>query len=75
MYEGWTRLLIVFLTHVIIVGYLPSSGILFSILRGLLQAFAVVTLHSASETTFKTLIEYTYWAALVFWVYLKVEKE
>jgi hypothetical protein len=75
MYEGWTRLLIVFLTHVLIVGALPSSGILFSILRGLVQASAVVTLHLASETTLAVVTEYLYWAAFVFWVYLKVEKE
>lgn len=75
MYEGWTRLLIVFLTHVLIVGFLPSSGIIFAILRGLLQAGAVVTLHLASETTQRIFGEYAYWAALVFWIYLKVEKE
>jgi hypothetical protein len=48
MYEGWTRVLIVFLTHMPTVFFIPAPGI-FSWARGLLQAGLVLALHAASE--------------------------
>jgi hypothetical protein len=73
MYQGWTRLLIVFLTHQLIVGFLPSSGILFSYLRAILQAVLVLFMHGASEGKWNVLTEYLYWAAFALWGYLLVK--
>jgi hypothetical protein len=73
MYEGWTRLNIVFLTHLAIVTYLPSTNVMYAWLRGILQASVVLGMHGASEGTAKQFVEYAYWAALAFWVWLKVE--
>jgi hypothetical protein len=73
MYEGWTRLLIVFLTYPGIVISQPATGILFLWGRGLIQASIVLAMHSASETKQKQLVEYVYWAVLVAWVYIKVQ--
>ena len=75
MYEGWTRLLIVYFTHVLIVGFIPATGIIAAFGRGLLQASAAIIMHTFSDTGLKVLVEYAYWGAVVFWIYLKVEKE
>jgi hypothetical protein len=73
MYEGWTRLIFVFLTHPGIVVNPPATGIGFLWLRGLLQASIVLIMHSASETKWKLLMEYAYWGAFALWFYIKVQ--
>lgn len=73
MYEGWTRLLIVFLTHPGILVSMPASGIMMLWGRGLLQAGIVLAMHGASETKMSQIIQYLYWGALLFWAWIKVE--
>ena len=73
MYEGWTRLLIVFLTHPGVVVPMPATGIGFLWARGLLQASLVLAMHGASEGKWKDIVGYVYWAALGLWAYLKVK--
>ena len=73
MYEGLTRLLIVFLTHPGILVSIPANGIAFSWLRGLLQASLVLVLHIASDTSSSVLVQYFYWLFFLGWVWLKVE--
>lgn len=73
MYEGWTRLVFVFLTHPGIVADVPATGIGFLWLRGILQASIVLGMHGASETKWKQLMEYVYWGALALWFYIKVQ--
>ena len=73
MYEGWTRLLLVFLTHPGIVINVPATGTGFSWLRGLLQAGIVLGMHGASEGKWKQLVEYLYWGAFALWSYIKVQ--
>lgn len=73
MYEGWTRLLLVFLTHPGILISQPATGIGFLWLRGLLQAGVVVAMHAASEGKWKDIVGYAYWALFGTWALLKVE--
>jgi hypothetical protein len=73
MYTGWTRLLIVFLTHPGVIVSVPASGMLMLWGRGLLQASVVLAMHSASETKMSQLVQYLYWAALLMWTWIKVE--
>ena len=71
MYEGWTRLLIVFLTHPGIVLSVPAEG-LWTWVRGLWQAAWVMVLHSFSEGKWNQLASIVYWAVLVVTAYLQV---
>lgn len=73
MYTGWTRLLIVFLTHPGILISQPAAGIGFLWARGILQASVVLAMHAASEGKWKDIVGYGYWAALWLWVYIKVK--
>lgn len=73
MYEGLTRLLIVFLTHPGILISVPATGIGFLWLRGLLQASVVLALHGASETKWNQIVQYAYWGVLALWTYIKVQ--
>jgi hypothetical protein len=73
MYEGWTRLLIVFLTHPGILVSVPATGMLMLWGRGLLQASIVLTMHSAAETKSSQLVQYVYWGVLILWTVIKVE--
>jgi hypothetical protein len=71
MYEGWTRLLIVFLTHPGIVLSVPAEG-LWTWVRGLWQASWVMVLHSFSEGKWNQLGSIAYWMVLIGMVYLQV---
>lgn len=71
MYEGWTRLLIVFLTHPGVLVPLPAPG-MWSWIRGLWQASWVIVMHSFSEGTKNILAAITYWAVLFMMVYIQV---
>jgi hypothetical protein len=62
MYEGWTRLLIVYLTHPGVLLPIPGKG-LWSWARGLWQASWVMVLHSFSDGSRAFL------ASLVYWVF------
>jgi hypothetical protein len=71
MYEGWTRLLIVFLTHPGIILPIPAPG-MFSWLRGVWQASFVLLMHSFSEGTKSFLAQMVYWAVLFMTAYIQV---
>lgn len=72
MYEGWTRLLIVFLTHPGVLVPIPAEG-LWTWARGLWQASWVMILHSFSENSkWKQLAEMSYWIVLFVMVYIQV---
>lgn len=72
MYEGWTRLLIVFLTHPGVLVPIPAEG-LWTWVRGLWQASWVMILHSFSENSkWKQLAEMSYWIVLFVMVYIQV---
>ncbi len=71
MYERWTRLLIVFLTHPGVLLPIPAEG-LWTWPRGLWQASWVMILHSFSEGKWKTIAEMTYWLFLFMMVYIQV---
>jgi hypothetical protein len=71
MYEGWTRLLIVFLTHPGIIVPIPAPG-MWSWIRGLWQASWVLVMHSFSEGTKNILAAITYWLVLFGMVYIQV---
>jgi hypothetical protein len=72
MYEGWTRLLIVFLTHPGVLVPIPAEG-LWTWARGLWQASWVMILHSFSENSkWKQLAEMSYWLFLFVMVYIQV---
>ena len=71
MYEGWTRLLIVFLTHPGVLVPIPAEG-LWAWVRGLWQASWVMVLHSFSEGKWTQLASMVYWAVLVIATYLQV---
>jgi hypothetical protein len=73
MYQGWTRLLIVFLTHPGILMDVPATGIMFLWARGLLQAAIVLVLHLGSEGKMSQIIQYAYWLVLMGWAWIKVE--
>jgi hypothetical protein len=73
MYQGWTRLLIVFLTHPGILLDVPATGILMQWGRGLLQAAIVLVLHLGSEGQMSLMIQYVYWFVLLGWIWIKVE--
>lgn len=73
MYEGYTRLLIVFLTHLLVVGLVPAPGFLYSWARGVLQASVVLIMHSFSEGVRSAVVQYAYWGALLLWIYIKVQ--
>ncbi len=73
MYEGWTRLLIVFLTHPGVLVPIPVTGVAYLWMRGLWQASWVMVLHSFSESSnWKRLAEMTYWIVLFVMVYIQV---
>jgi hypothetical protein len=71
MYEGWTALLIVFLTHPGILVPIPAPGA-WAWVRGLWQASWVMVLHSFSEGTSNILASMVYWMILLVWAYVYV---
>ena len=71
MYEGLTRLLIVFLTHPGVLIPIPAES-LWTWLRGLFQASWVMILHSFSEGKWNKLAEMVYWGLLVVMAYIQV---
>lgn len=71
MYEGWTRLLIVFLTHPGVLIPIPVSGLM-SWPRGLWQASWVMVLHSFSDGTKKELASIVYWGILIVMIYIQL---
>jgi hypothetical protein len=73
MYTGWIRLLIVFLSHIIIVPLIPGDSMAYAWGRGLLQATTVMIMHSFSEGSAlrSTFVSYLYIAALAMWVGIK----
>ena len=75
MYEGWTRLLIVFLTHPGILLTLNASGAGLSWLRGLWQASWVMVLHSFSEGAKSRLASWAYVGLLALWGYVQIASE
>jgi hypothetical protein len=72
MYEGLTRLLIVFLTHPGVLVPIPVTGVIYLWVRGLWQATWVLILHGFSEGGWKQIAELTYWMLLVVMVYIQV---
>jgi hypothetical protein len=71
MYEGWTRLLIVYLTHPGVILPIPAPG-MYSWLRGLWQASWVMVMHSFSEGTKNLFASMVYWGVLFGTVYIQV---
>ena len=71
MYEGWTRLLIVFLTHPGVLIPIPAEG-LWTWARGLWQASWVMVLHSFSEGKYSQIANMVYWGLLVVMAYIQV---
>jgi hypothetical protein len=69
MYEGYTRLLIVYLTHLFFVPLMPSTNIGFAWGRGLLQSLVVMAMHAPSgySKTASTISEYVYYGMLALW--------
>jgi hypothetical protein len=86
MYEGLTRLLIVYLTHPgIVLSISPSPpallgrvsfvAVLWAWLRGLWQASWVMVMHSFSEGKRATLASWVYWGVLFMSMWLSVIAE
>jgi hypothetical protein len=71
MYEGWTRLLIVYLTHPGVILPIPAPG-MWSWIRGLWQASWVMVMHSFSEGNKNVLASIVYWAVLIIMAYIQV---
>jgi hypothetical protein len=71
MYEGWTRLLIIYLTHPGVLVPIPAEG-LWTWARGLWQASWVMILHNFSEGRWNQLAELTYWGILFVMAYIRV---
>ena len=73
MYEGLTRLLIIFFTHPGILVSIPATGMGYSWARGLFQAAMVLVLHSPSEgkVSFSYTMQVVYWMILGIWLYVK----
>lgn len=71
MYEGWTRLLIVFLTHPGVLVPIPAPA-LWSWIRGLWQASWVMVMHSFSEGNKNLLASMVYWGILFTMAYIQV---
>jgi hypothetical protein len=71
MYEGWTRLLIVYLTHPGVLIPIPAPG-MYSWIRGLWQASWVMVMHSFSEGTKNLLAALVYWTVVFVMVYIQV---
>jgi hypothetical protein len=74
MYEGWTRLLIVYLTHPGVLVPIPSIGLM-AWIRGLWQASWVMVMHSFSEGDKSYLASMTYWIVLCVMAYIQVAIE
>ena len=72
MYEGWTRLLIVFLTHPGVLVPIPAPGVIFQWIRGLWQASWVMVMHSFSEGSRSLLASLVYWVILGVMAYIQV---
>ena len=72
MYEGWTRLLIVFLTHPGVIVPIPAQG-LWTWIRGLWQATWVLIMHSFSEGKNSFYAQVVYWVVLYAMIYVKVQ--
>jgi hypothetical protein len=69
MYEGYTRLLIVYLTHLFFVGFMPSTNIAYAWTRGLAQSLIVMFMHVPSEYSkaISTIVSWMYYGILVLW--------
>lgn len=72
MYEGWTRLLIVYLTHPGVIINIPVTG-LWTWFRGLWQAAWVLVMHSFSEGRNSFFASVVYWIVLLAKVYINVQ--
>ena len=74
MYEGYTRLIIVYLTHLFFVPLVPSTNIAFAWGRGLLQSLFVMAMHAPSEYSKATsyLVSVIYAGMLALWVGVQV---
>ena len=72
MYQGWTRLLIVYLTHPGVIVNIPAPG-LWSWFRGLWQAAWVLVMHSFSEGKNSFFASIVYWLVLFAKVYINVQ--
>jgi len=72
MYEGWTRLLIVFLTHPGVLIPIPVTGVVYFWGRGLWQASWVMILHSFSEGKWVEMARMSYWIIMFVMVYIQV---
>lgn len=72
MYEGWTRLLIVYLTHPGVIIDIPVTG-LWAWFRGLWQASWVLVMHSFSEGKNSFFASVVYWLVLLAKVYVNVQ--
>lgn len=75
MYEGWTRLLIVYLTHPGVLIPIPAKGVVWSWARGLWQASWVMILHSFSEGTRNFLASMVYWFFFAMSIFIPVAGE
>ena len=73
MYEGWTRLLIIYLTHPGIIIPIPATGMVMTYLRALWQAAWVMVLHSFSDGSKNYMAQVVYWVILLAQVYIKVQ--
>jgi hypothetical protein len=71
MYEGWTRLLIVFLTHPGVLVPIPAEG-LYTWVRGLFQASIAVIMHTFSDGNKNRIAEMVYWMILLTMAYIQV---
>jgi hypothetical protein len=71
MYDGWTRLLIIFLTHPGIVVPIPVVG-LWAWARGLWQASWVMIMHSFSEGNKNVIASMAYWIVMIVMGYIEV---
>jgi hypothetical protein len=71
MYEGWTRLLIVFLTHPGVLVPFPAEG-LYTWARGFFQATVALIMHSFSDGNKNQIASMVYWVILIVMAYIQV---
>jgi hypothetical protein len=74
MYQGWTRLLIVYLTHPGVLVPIPGKG-LWSWARGLWQASWVMVMHSFSEGSRSLIASLVYWFFFALSIFMPVAGE
>jgi hypothetical protein len=74
MYEGWTRLLIVYLTHPGVLISIPANGVM-SWARGLWQASWVMVMHSFSKGSRSLIASLVYWFFFALSIFMPVAGE